>query len=224
MPRAAAFFDLDGTLLTVNSAGLWARRERRLGRLGAADVARAAFYLGAYKLGAVDMERALRAALRTLRGKDEAWVRAETLVWWSQEVRRHIAPGAPAAIAVHRAAGEPVVLLTSSSRYAAEMVQQDLGIEHLLFQAYAVEDGRFTGEPVQPLCFGAGKVTVAERWAAEHGIDLAHSTFYSDSFTDLPMLQRVGHPRVVGPDVRLARHARANGWPVVDWTGDSASA
>jgi phosphoserine phosphatase len=63
----------------------------------------------------------------------------------------------------------------------------------------------------------ASKVTVAEAWAEREGIDLATSWFYSDSITDLPMLERVGHARVVRPDSRLARSARKRGWPILDW-------
>ena len=91
--RTAAFFDLDGTLLTVNSAGLWLRRERRLARVRKRDLAHAALLLGGYRLGFLDMERALRSALSPLRGKLESEIRAETQVWWREDVTAFIAPG-----------------------------------------------------------------------------------------------------------------------------------
>jgi HAD superfamily hydrolase (TIGR01490 family) len=217
MPTAA-FFDLDGTLLTVNSADLWIRRERRLGRITRWQLARAGLWLGGYKLGFLDMEAALRAALGTLRGVEEAFIRKETHQWWRDEVRPHIAPGALQVLAAHRARGDLLVLLTSSSRYASEMAQEEFGLDHALFQGYEVKDGRFTGEPQRPLCYGPGKVQVAEAWAKTAGVELAQSAFYSDSSTDLPMLEKVARPFAVGPDPRLRMAARKRGWPVLDWT------
>ena len=80
-----------------------------------------------------------------------------------------------------------------------------------------VEGGRFTGEVVSPLAFGHGKVTLAEAWAREHGVDLAQSVFYSDSISDLPMLERVGRARVINPDPRLRWTARRRRWPIEHW-------
>ena len=74
-----------------------------------------------------------------------------------------------------------------------------------------------SGEPNNRACYGPGKVHWAERFAAEHDIDLGASWFYTDSYSDLPMLERVGVARVVNPDTRLKRHAQRVGWPVEDW-------
>jgi HAD superfamily hydrolase (TIGR01490 family) len=215
--RTAAFFDLDGTLLTVNSANLWIKRELRLGRIPYWQFLRAALWLFGYRLGMLDMDRALSAALLQLRGVDEESIRKETHLWWRQEVRPFIAPGARAVLDMHRLRGDLLVLLTSSSRYASEMAREEFGLDHVLFQGYEVRDGRFTGSPVRPLCYGPGKVAIAEAWAKEQNIDLLHSSFYSDSSTDVPMLERVGNPYVVFPDARLRRIARQRGWPLLDW-------
>ena len=215
--RSAAFFDLDGTLLTVNSANLWVRRERRLGRIRARHVAHAALLLTGYRLGVLDMESALRAALATLRDVEEEEIRKQTQQWWCEEVRPFIAPGAQKVIEAHRSRGDALVLLTSSSKYASEMASADFTLDHFLCQHYEVREGRFTGQPLRPLCYGPGKVEIAEAWARENGVDLAASSFYSDSSTDVPMLERVGHPFVVHPDPRLRLLARARGWPTLDW-------
>lgn len=215
---AAAFFDLDGTLLTVNSARLWLSRERRLGHVSTWQLARAALMLVSYRLGILDMESALRASLTTLRGVSEEHIRAETRAWWREDVRAFIAPGARATLERHRDRGDKLVLLTSSSRYAAEMAREEFGLDDALFQRYELRDGCFTGEPLPPICFGAGKVHVAEAWAREHGIDLRESSFYTDSSTDLPMLERVGHAFAVQPDPRLRIAASARSWPILDWS------
>jgi putative phosphoserine phosphatase/1-acylglycerol-3-phosphate O-acyltransferase len=106
------------------------------------------------------------------------------------------------------------VLLTSATRYLAGPLAADLGIDHMLVTQLTVENGRFTGEAVRPVCYGEGKTYWAERFAAAHGIDLARSYFYTDSITDLPVLERVGEPRIVNPDPRLGRLAARRGWPI----------
>ncbi len=215
---AAEFFDLDGTLLLVNSARLWLARERRLGRVSARQLVRAGLMLASYHVGLLDMEEALRSSLTTLRGVREDFIRDETRRWWADEVRRFAAPGARAVLERHRAEGDHLVLLTSSSRYAAEMAIEEWDLDDALFQPYALEAGLFTGEPVLPLCFGPGKVVAAQAWAGARGIDLARCSFYTDSSTDLPMLAAVGRPHAVGPDPRLRLAARTRGWPVLDWS------
>ncbi len=216
-PCGAAFFDLDGTLITVNTTRLWLQRERRLGRISAWDMAQAAARLGAYRLGLLDMEATLRFGLARYRGLAEDTVRAETRAWWQEDVRPFVAPGASAVLERHRRAGEPLVLLTSSSRYAAEMARDDFGLDAVLFQGFQVADGRLTGEPDRPICYSHGKVEVAEAWARANGIELDASSYYSDSSTDVPMLERIGRPFAVHPDPRLARIARARRWPILDW-------
>jgi HAD superfamily hydrolase (TIGR01490 family) len=215
---AAAFFDLDGTLLAVNSARLWLARERRLGHVSRWQMARAMACIGGYHLGVLDMDATLRAALATIRGTEEASIRAQTRAWWADEVRPRVAPGGRAVVEAHRRAGEKAVLLTSSSRYAAEMAKEEFGLDDVLFQGYETRDGLFTGVPCLPICYGRGKVEAAETWAAANGVDLDASAFYTDSYTDLPMLERVGRPFVVQPDPRLRRAARSRGWPVLDWS------
>jgi HAD superfamily hydrolase (TIGR01490 family) len=219
--RPAAFFDLDRTVITVNSGDLWMKRERRLGRLSLRHVAEGTALFLAYRLSVVDIEAAMRKALAIYRGEREADLRRWTREWYALEVAPCIAPRARRAMAEHRAAGHPLILLTSSSPYLSEIVAEDLGLDGWISSRYEVRDGTMTGEPVLPLCYGAGKVGHADRYAREEGIDLGRSFFYTDSYTDLPMLLAVGEPRVVNPDLRLRLYARWRGWPVLDWRRDA---
>ncbi|MFH1532774.1 MAG: HAD family hydrolase [Pseudomonadota bacterium] len=214
----AAFFDLDKTLITVNSARLWMMRMYRQGRVGRMDIAAGGLFLLAYHLGVVDMERATRKALSTVIGSSEDELRRETEAWFNEEVIPVEAPGARGVIEEHRRAGHRLVLLTSSSPYASACAVAHWGLDDFLSMRYQIVDGRFTGGVVLPLCFREGKVHYAEALAAAEGIDLDESWFYTDSTTDLPMLERVGHPQVVGPDPRLRREARRRGWPILDWS------
>jgi HAD superfamily hydrolase (TIGR01490 family) len=216
-PRTAvaALFDVDGTLLARNTAPLYMSHLRRTGQARRRDVARTLYYLFWYKLGLLDVRSALEVSMAFVRGKDEAAMVTDCIGWYSEAVRPYVFPGMAAQVTAHRRAGHVVAILTSATRYLAEPLGADLGIDHCLVTQLVVRDGRFTGEVVRPVCYGRGKVYWAERFAAEHGIDLAESYFYTDSITDLPLLDRVGHPRVVHPDPRLRRLAQRRGWQVL---------
>ena len=210
----AAFFDIDGTLIARNSAPLYMKHLRETGQARRRDIARTFYYVGRYKLGLLDIERAIAISLTWIRGRDEAAVRADCDAWYATTVRAYVYPAMAATVEAHRRAGHVLVLLTSATRYLAGPLAADLGIEHLLVTQLLVEAGQFTGEVVRPVCYGEGKTYWAERFAAEHDVDLGQSYFYTDSITDLPLLERVGEPRVVNPDPRLGRVAARRGWPV----------
>ncbi|HKA28542.1 MAG TPA: HAD family hydrolase [Candidatus Binatia bacterium] len=211
----AALFDIDGTLLARNTAPLYMNHLRRTGQARRRDLARTLYYLFWYKLGLLDVRSALEVSMAFVRGKDEAAMVADCIGWYRDAVRPYVFPAMAAQVAAHREAGHVLAILTSATRYLAEPLGADLGIEHHLVTQLIVREGRFTGEVVQPVCYGRGKVYWAERFAAEHGVDLTASFFYTDSITDLPLLDRVGHPRVVHPDPRLRRLAQRRGWQVL---------
>jgi len=211
----AALFDIDGTLLARNTAPLYMNHLRRSGQARRRDLARTLYYLFWYKLGLLDVRSALEVSMAFVRGKDETAMVADCIGWYRDAVRPYVFPAMAAQVAAHREAGHVLAILTSATRYLAEPLGADLGIEHHLVTQLIVREGRFTGEVVQPVCYGRGKVYWAERFAAEHGVDLTASFFYTDSITDLPLLDRVGHPRVVHPDPRLRRLAQRRGWQVL---------
>jgi HAD superfamily hydrolase (TIGR01490 family) len=211
----AAFFDVDGTLIARNSAPLYMRHLRRTGRARRRDIVRTLYFLARYKLGLLDIERAVAVSLAWVRGRDEAAVRDDCEAWYASTIRPFVYPAMVATVEAHRSAGHVLVILTSATRYLAAPLAVDLGIPHLLVTQLVVADGRFTGEAVRPVCYGEGKTYWAERFAEREGVDLRRSYFYTDSITDVPVLERVGEPRVVNPDPRLRREASRRGWPVV---------
>ena len=220
---SAAFFDLDKTLIEVNSGRLWFQRERAEGRLPLHHALEAMMWGQLYNMGLLHGRTALQRAVRGLKGQEEAVLAERTRHFYEADVVSTIAPGARAVLDQHRACGEALVLLTSASIYLAELVREELGLDHSLAMEFEVEDGRFTGD-IRQLCFGAAKVDVASAWAEEHGIDLGACSFYTDSASDLPMLERVCQPHTVQPDPRLARIAKRRGWPILDWSGAGAEA
>ena len=214
--RRAAFFDLDRTVLRIDTGTSWMRFLYGRGEISTLEMARVLYWNVLYRTAVLDMEAVARRLVADLAGDREAELIAKSRTWHARHVAHEVAPAARRVIDLHRRRGEVVVLLTGSTQYAAEAVGRELGIEHTLCSRIAVRDGVFTGR-LDQFCFGPHKVAVAERFAAEHGIDLAHSFFYSDSYNDLPMLHRVGVPVAVNPDGRLRRHARRAGWRIERW-------
>lgn len=215
----AALFDMDNTLLRVDTGMSWTRFLYRRGELPPKMMAKAVYWSTLYKLAVLDMEAVFTKLCLGLEGDSEDEMIAKCDVWYREHVAGEVAPAARVAIEHHRQAGHLVVLATGSTCYAARPVARGVGIDHVLSSELEVNatTRAFTGRP-SALCFGQHKVTLAERWAERHGVDLARSYFYSDSYNDLPMLQRVGTAIAVNPDSRLRRLARRKGWAVQQWT------
>ncbi len=209
-----AFFDMDLTLIRVNSARLWVEHMWRSGELSKRELLRSAVGLLGYKLAVVDMERLASDAVARIAGRDEAETREQVRQWWADTIAPTVCPAMRAVVEDHRAKGHRTVLLTASSPYASEPLVDMLGLDAMISSRFEVEDGKFTGR-VESLCYGPTKVTLADAWLRESGGSFETSWFYTDSFTDLPMLERVANPRVVNPDPRLARWAARNGVAVV---------
>lgn len=213
----AAFFDMDNTLLCVETGMSWVRFLYGRGELSRQMVAKAVYWTALYRLAVLDMETVFTRLARDLRGDAEADMIAKAEIWYRRDIEPEIAPAARVAVEHHRRAGHLVVLATGSTQYAAGPVARGVGIEHVLSSVLEVEGGAFTGR-ARALCFGHHKVSLAEGWAQAHGVDLARSYFYSDSYNDLPMLERVGTAIAVNPDARLHRLAHRRGWAVQRWT------
>jgi len=110
-----------------------------------------------------------------------------------------------------------LAVLSSSPTYVTQPLAKVLGIEEVLSTTFEVDGGEFTGRLVGPACVGPGKIHWAESLVARRELDFAQSWFYTDSYTDMPMLERVGNRVVVNPDPRLRLAAKKRGWPIQDW-------
>jgi HAD superfamily hydrolase (TIGR01490 family) len=211
----AAFFDVDGTLIAKNSGPLYMRFLRQRGEIRRRDALRTIYYFLQYRLNLLDIEHALERSSNWIRGRREADIAAHCRIWYHDMVRQYLVPELVQQIEEHRAQGHLIALLSSTTKYLADPLAEELRIEHLLCTRLVVVDGCFTGEVERPLCYADGKLHWARRFAAEHDVDLAESFFYTDSVTDVPMLEIVGHPRVVNPDPILRRQARRRGWTIL---------
>ena len=218
MATRAAFFDLDRTLIDANSGFIWARYELREGNITRGQFARAAFWTLMYHLSLIDMDQAFDEATRHYRGQSNAVLDTRVRRWFYDEINCRLRPRAAETVAEHRKQGDLLVLLTNSSCFEADVALRAWGFDHRLANNFpADEAGLLIGTYERPMCYGKGKVERAEQFAVEHDVDLEESFYYADSLSDLPMLERVGHPRAVTPDPRLRRAARRRGWPILEW-------
>ena len=211
----AAFFDVDGTLIAKNSGPLYMKFLRRRGEIRRRDALRTIYFYLRYRLGLLDIERAVERSSSWIRGRSEEEIAAHCRIWYRDMVRQYLQPEMVRRVEAHKRDGHVVAILSSTTNYLADPLAEELGIEHLLVSRLVVRDGRFTGEAHHPICYGPGKLHWARRFAAEHDVDLGASFFYTDSVTDVPMLEIVGHPQIVNPDPLLRRHARRRGWSVL---------
>lgn len=220
----AAFFDIDHTVLEINSGHKWIGYQWKNGRMAFGELMRALWWSVEYRFGLLDFEAMASRVISTYRGQQVAPLEREVEAWFREEIAATICAEARTQIETHREAGHVVALLSSATRFMSAPLGRMLGIEHVLCTELGEAGGCFTGTHVSPACYGAGKVVRAEAFAAAHGIDLARSFFYSDSYSDLPMLERVGEPRVVNPDPRLRRLAQRRGWNAQTWRAPRAAA
>ena len=137
---------------------------------------------------------------------------------FEKHLATQIYPESRALVRAHQEMGHTVAIITSATRYQAEPVARELGIEHLLYTQLGVENGILTGKVVRPTCYGEGKATAGRSLASKYDLDLDESYFYSDSHEDLPLFEIVGHPRPLNPNRKLAQISKERKWPVRRFT------
>lgn len=219
LPRTAAFFDLDKTVIAKSSAFTFSKSFYQGGLINRRAVLRTAYAQFVFLAGGADhdqMER-MRAYLSALcRGWNVQQVKeivAETL---HDLIDPIIYDEAASLIEEHHTAYCDVVIVSTSGAEVVEPIGELLGADRVVATRLVVEDGVFTGE-VEYYAYGPTKAEAIAELAESEGYDLSRCYAYSDSATDLPMLEAVGHPHAVNPDRALRREAAARGWPVLSF-------
>lgn len=216
--RSGAFFDLDRTLMSGSSGAQFGRAAYRAGLVGRGQVVRWGIEHLRFRLrGATDEDTdALVAAVNELLRGVPARTLRRMLPDLLEGILPRIYPEMVAEVRSHQDAGRPAFIVSAASNGVVEVLARVLDMEGGIGTRYEVDaEGRYTGRLLGGLNYGALKVEPMRRFAAEHGIDLTTSWAYSDSISDLPMLELVGHPVAVNPDAALARAAVERGWPVM---------
>jgi HAD superfamily hydrolase (TIGR01490 family) len=217
--RAAAFFDLDHTVIATSSALAFGRPFYRGGLISRADVLRATYARLVFRWGGADqtqMDRTRDYIAELCRGWDVEQVRqivAETL---HDIVQPSVYAEATALIADHHEAGRDVVIVSSSGEEMVRPIGAMLGVDEVVATKMMIADGKYTGE-VGYYPAGPHKALAIREHAEAKGYHLPSCYAYSDSITDVPMLEAVGHPHAVNPDRGLRRVASERGWEILEF-------
>jgi HAD superfamily hydrolase (TIGR01490 family) len=216
-PRAAAFFDLDKTLMAGSSGVFFARAAYETGMITRARLARDVYENLRFRLRGSTDDRAEHVRRRV--GKMIEGVRVRDLERLSPRVLAGVLPRLyPEMLArayAHQDAGELVYILTAASQEMADLLAHVLAFDGGLGSRSEIVDGRYTGRPAGHFNYREGKVLSMKEVAEREGVDLTVSYAYSDSESDLPMLRAVQHAVVVNPDADLRRIAGEEGWEVL---------
>jgi HAD superfamily hydrolase (TIGR01490 family) len=217
--RPAAFFDLDRTLIRRSSALALAGSFREHGVIGRGQLAKAAAWqllFAARGAGAETVRKAAEDGLMILKGFAVDDLRS--LVAGAMEpVLKPLVYQEPLDLVDrHRERGEPVYIVSATLQEIVEEVARELRFDGAIGSVCEIEDGVYTGRSLRP-AHGEGKAAAVRELAEREGLDLATSTAYSDSHTDLPFLEAVGRPVAVNPDRELRKLAGARGWPILEF-------
>ncbi|MDB5824797.1 MAG: family hydrolase [Herminiimonas sp.] len=215
-----ALFDLDHTLLPLDSDYEWGQFMVRQGAVDPVEFARINddFYVQ-YQAGTLDPVSYLEFAFGTLSQFSPQQLEAWHAQYMEQVILPAIRPAARALVKKHQDDGDLVAIVTATNRFVTGPIAEAFGVQDLIAAEPALDvHGQITGLVLGTPPYGEGKVTNVRHWLSQRDLTLdsfPRSTFYSDSQNDIPLLSRVTHPVATNPNARLLAHAREHGWPIL---------
>jgi len=215
----AAFFDLDKTVIARSSTMAFSRPLHAGGLLSRAAMLRSAyahFFYQAHGADHLQMERLREQVSRMVVGWEVQHVRDIVAATLEDLIEPLVYAEATALIAAHHQAGRDVVIVSASGVELVAPIGALLGADRVIATRMAIEDGCYTGR-IEYYAYGENKAIAVRGLAADQGYRLERCFAYSDSVTDLPMLEVVGHPVAVNPDKALRREATAREWEILDF-------
>lgn len=213
MPQLAVF-DVDHTITRHSTGRRLIQCGRRAGLFTFASLASVPYHYLRYRAGTINVSDAVNALSR-LEGRTRVELERIAAACFERRVRDDVFGEARECVEAHVRAGDVVVFATSSLRLIVKPLADELGVSSILATELEYIGGVATGKLATPACFGDEKRDRVVAFASAMRIDLAHTTFYSDSHLDLPLLRIVGAPVAVNPDGKLRREASAHGWEIV---------
>ncbi|AZQ72300.1 HAD-IB family hydrolase [Streptomyces abikoensis] len=226
--KAAAFFDLDNTVMQGAAMFHFGRGLYKRHFFGKRELARFAWQQTWFRLAGIEdpehVQEARDSVLSIVKGHRVSELMTIGEEIYDEYMAERIWPGTRALAQAHLDAGQKVWLVTAAPVETATIVARRLGLTGALGTVAESVGGVYTGKLVGELLHGPAKAEAVRALAAAEGLDLAHCAAYSDSANDIPMLSLVGHPYAVNPDGRLRKHAREHGWRLRDYrTGRKAA-
>lgn len=213
----AAFFDLDKTIIAKSSAFAFSREFQANGMISRSAVLRSAYAQFVYMVGGADhdqMERLRQFMSQLVTGWDVAMVKEIVADTIHNIVEPMVFDEAVDLIEAHHAAGRDVIIVSTSGAEMVEPIGEMLGADHVVATRLEVADGKYTGK-IRFYAYAENKAKAITDLARKRGYDLAECYAYSDSITDLSMLEAVGHPFAVNPDKELRKAAKEREWPIL---------
>jgi HAD superfamily hydrolase (TIGR01490 family) len=217
--NSAAFYDVDGTLIRINivhAFAFYASRQASLFDSARRTVKTAVSIPLFWAADKLSRKWFNEIFYRSYEGASEDRLEVLSEELFEEVIEPNIYPRAPELIAESRRAGVRQVLVSGALDFTMRPLARYLGVDDLIANQLEFVDNYATGKLKKPFVAGATKAEIMRDYARTHGIDLAESWAYSDSFSDFPMLAVVGHPTAVNPDFRLRSIARSYDWPVLD--------
>ncbi|WP_134015349.1 HAD family hydrolase [Modicisalibacter xianhensis] len=211
-----AIFDLDNTLISIDSDHAWGQF---LVEQGAVDPVRYheanERFLEDYKNGTLDIHAYLELALKPLAEYSREQLNAWHQQFMASKIEPHILPKGEELLARHRERGDTLLIITATNRFVTGPIAERLGVDDLIAVEPECVDGRYTGRVHGTPSFREGKVERLETWLSRNATSLHDAWFYSDSLNDLPLLEKVDHPVAVDPDDILRREAERRDWRII---------
>ena len=217
--RPIAFFDLDHTLIPIDSDQSWGDFTVALGWVSAVDFksANQAFYQD-YVAGRLDIHAYVQFATDSIRRYGRQASLEARQRYLNEVIEPAVRPSALKLVETHRQKGHRLVMVSATHEFVTQPISERFGMDVLIAtELEKDESGWYTGRIKGTPALREGKVTRVQAWLNAQGLDWAdvQTTFYSDSMNDVPLLERVNHPVVTNPDQRLRSEAQARGWPIL---------
>ncbi|MBN2382743.1 HAD-IB family hydrolase [bacterium] len=213
---AIVFFDIDRTLIDTNSALDIVKYYLKKRLFGPRQVLWSVVYHVLYRLDLANPQQMMLKGLTPFVGRVRAEVQFELRQVFEQALIKRLYQNALDTIAWHQNHGDTVILLSSTLWDVAGLIAEYCGLDYIATMV-ELENDRYTHKLVQPVPFGTGKLILAHQYCREHGFQIHEAFFYTDSHSDLPLLEAVGHPICVNPDSRLRFAARKRGWTLLSF-------
>ncbi|WP_163560304.1 HAD family hydrolase [Halomonas sp. NO4] len=211
-----AIFDLDNTLLSIDSDHAWGEFLLEQGAVDPVAYREANDrFMADYEAGTLDIRAFLEVALAPLAENSPEQLAAWHQQFMASRIEPHILPKGEELLARHRSRGDTLLIITATNRFITGPIAERLGVDDLIATEPEVVDGRYTGRVTGTPSYRDGKVTRLQAWLSDKDLMLDNAWFYSDSHNDLALLELVEHPVAVDPDPTLREVAEGRNWRII---------
>ena len=217
MKEYVAFFDLDRTLISGVSGKILFQQAYKNGILSTKDIVQGIGYSFLHKLNLMNPDKIIVKMVNNLKGISESVIKELIENIFEDHIKISLREKAINEITKHKKNHGKTVILSASLSYICEPLKEILEMDDIICSSLEVKNGYFTGKPDGRYCYGKEKYHRAIQYCEENNFSFTDAYFYSDSISDLPLLQVVGNPICVCPDDSLRQIAEKSGWTICDW-------